>query len=88
MREIRWTDDSEDHIARHDVSPAEVEEVVYMRPRLIDPGRNDTELVFGRTVAGRYVLVVLAEAEDGRSTIVTAREMTDSDRRRFHQRAR
>jgi uncharacterized protein len=29
VREIRWTDKSEDHIAAHDVTPDEVEQVLY-----------------------------------------------------------
>lgn len=88
VREIRWTEDSEAHIARHNVTPAEVEEVVYMRPRLVEPGRDDTELVFGRTTAGRYLLVVLAEAEDGTSAVVTSRKMEDKERRKFIRRTR
>lgn len=88
VREIRWSDANEAHIARHAVAPAEVEEVVHMRPRLVEPGRGGTELVFGRTDAGRYLLVVLAEAEDGRSIVVTARPMTENERSKFRQRAR
>jgi hypothetical protein len=34
VREIRWTDKSEDHIAAHDITPEEVEQVIYTRPRL------------------------------------------------------
>ncbi len=33
VREIRWTSESEAHIARHGVTPEEVEEVVNSRPR-------------------------------------------------------
>ena len=41
-----WTEESEDHIwAGHEVTPAEVEEVVNTRPRLVEPGQDDTELV-------------------------------------------
>jgi hypothetical protein len=29
VREIRWTDNSEDHIAAHDITPDEVEQVIY-----------------------------------------------------------
>lgn len=66
MREIRWTERSEDHIARHDVEPIEVEQVIYTRPRLVTDGRGQTTLVFGTTDAGRHLVVVLADAEDGR----------------------
>ena len=88
VREIRWTESSEAHIARHNVTPAEVEEVVNMRPRLVEPGRDSTELVLGRTIAGRYLLVVLTEAEDGTSAVVTSRSMNDIERRRFTRLAR
>lgn len=88
VREIRWTEDSEDHIARHDVRPAEVEDVLYSRPRLVAGGREGVTLVFGTTNAGRHLVVVLAEAEDGRLFVVTARAMTDSERRAFARRGR
>lgn len=58
MREIRWTEESEDHIARHGVVPAEVEQLLYSRPRLVAKGREDVTLVFGTTDAGRHLVVV------------------------------
>ncbi len=88
MREIRWTDESEDHIAAHTVTPHEVEQVVNTRPRLVLRGRDDTEYLFAATDAGRHLLVVLAEALDGRSYVVTAREMTDAERRAFRRKGR
>jgi uncharacterized protein len=84
-----WTEESEHHIwTRHQVTPAEVEQVVNTRPRLVEPGRDDTEHVFGTTDAGRYLLVVLTEAFDGRDYVVTARDMTETERRTFVRRAR
>jgi hypothetical protein len=84
-----WTEESEEHIwARRHVTPAEVEEVVNTRPRLVEPGRDDTEQVFGTTTAGRFLLVVLTEALDGRDYVVTARDMPASERRSFVRRAR
>lgn len=85
MREIRWTDESEGHIARHGVTPTEVEEAVNSRPRFDVAGRDDAALVYGATDAGRYLLVVLVEALDGRDYVVTARDMTDAERRTFHR---
>jgi uncharacterized protein len=32
VREIRWTDNAEDHIAAHNVTPDEVEQVTYTGP--------------------------------------------------------
>lgn len=88
VREIRWTERAEDHIAAHGVTPGEVEQVVNTRPRLTVPGRDGVEYVFGTSDAGRYLLVVLAESLDGRDYVATARDMTDSERRTFRRKAR
>lgn len=48
-------------------------------------GRESTRLAYGQTYAGRYLLVVLAEAEDGRAYVVTSRDMTVQEIRRFRQ---
>lgn len=87
-REIRWTEDSETHIARHDVTPDEVEELVNTRPRWEKPGRGGTELIYGTTDAGRHLLVVASKAADGLDFIVTARDMDPDEQREFSRRAR
>lgn len=88
VREIHWTDESEDHIwTRHKVTPQEVEQVIYSRPRWITPGRDDSTYVFGQTDAGRYPLVVLSEAQTGDHYVVTAREMDPSEKRNFNRKA-
>ncbi|MFD3702765.1 hypothetical protein ACFWUP_06420 [Nocardia sp. NPDC058658] len=56
MLEILWTDDSEAHIAAHGVTPSEVEQAT-TRPRYLQPGREASTLLFGRTTAGRYLFV-------------------------------
>jgi uncharacterized protein len=86
--EIMWTDDSEAHIARHGISPEEVEEALYTRPRLIERGRHETTLVYCTTNAGRHLFVVVAEALDGRDYVVTAREMNSSEKEAFRTRRR
>jgi hypothetical protein len=88
VREIRWTDKAEDHIAAHGVTPDEVEQVIFTRPRLALRGREGTEYVFGTTDAGRYLLVVLTESIDGRGYVVTARDMTDAERQAFRRKGR
>lgn len=85
---ISWTEESEDHIARHRVTPEEVQEALYTRPRWITPGRGETTLVFAMTDAGRYLLVVIAPALDGGVYVVTARDLNDSERRTFRRKGR
>lgn len=67
-RELAWSDESEAHIAKHDVTPREVEQVVNARHRWEHPGVDDSTLVYGRTDAGRYLLVVLASPLTGAGT--------------------
>lgn len=55
-----------------------MEEALYGRPGLVEPGRGGTRLVYCTTTAGRYLLVVVAEAPDGRDFVVTARDMTET----------
>ncbi len=44
--------------------------------------------MFGTTDTGRHLLVVLTEAIDGRDYVVTAREMTEAERRAFRREGR
>jgi uncharacterized DUF497 family protein len=89
VREIRWTSESEAHIARHGVMPEEVEQAVNSRPRYEACGREDSTLLYcAWTEDGRALLVVLAEAVDGRWYVATARDMTDTERRTFRRKGR
>jgi uncharacterized protein len=42
--------------------------------------------VLGQTIAGRYLFCVLIEFPDGNGYPVTAREMTDKEKRRYRKR--
>jgi uncharacterized protein len=64
----------------------EVREVVLERPFWITPGRNNTQLIFGKTYSGRHLLVV-AVIDDGEAFIVTARPMTQAERKTFRRKA-
>lgn len=85
---ITWTDDSEEHIGLHGVYPHEVEEAIYTRPRLKKRGRGDSTQFWGQSQSGRYLFIVTAEALDGGMYIVTARDMTDAEKREFKKKAR
>jgi uncharacterized protein len=87
-REVRWTDWSEDHIRRHGIAAAEVEETLFSRPRWIAKGRDGTTLVFGATAAGRPLLIVTANEGTAVAFVVTAREMTEQEKRTFRRKAR
>ncbi len=91
IRELRWRDDRVEHIARHDVVPAEVEAAVLYDPEVLleraglarrDPSQT-VYVVLGRTEAGRYLMVVLIHEGGGVAMPVTARDMDAKERRRY-----
>lgn len=86
--EIRWTEWSEDHIGRHGVTAQEVDEAVSGRPILLRRGRDGATCLYGRTGGGRYLMVVVVADPDPESTmfVVSAREMTEREKRTFRQR--
>ena len=78
----------DDHIldkieSKHRISFTEVEEACLSDRRHIRRSREGVYKVFSQTVAGRYILVVLVNLGRGNWKIVTAREMTDSERRLY-----
>jgi uncharacterized protein len=83
-----WPDDRIEHIARHGVTPEEVEQACFGRAlvqRAKSQGENPVYYVLGRTDASRYLFCVVIRFPDGNGYPVTAREMTDKEKRRFRQ---
>ena len=84
--QARWTQWSEDHVAPHGVTWTEVEEAL-TPPIVEENGDRDSRLVLGRTFGGRYLLMVVAPDPDAPTVfVVTARGMTDAERRRYRSR--
>ncbi|MBI2871901.1 MAG: BrnT family toxin [Chloroflexi bacterium] len=78
----------DDHIlekieAKHGISLTEVEEACLSDRRHVRRSREGLHKVFSQTAAGRYVLVVLVNLGRGDWKIVTARRMTDGERRLY-----
>lgn len=86
IRELVWPEDRIAHIAAHGVSPEEVEEVCFDRPMTLkakSSGKNPVFYVLGQTFTGRYLFCVIISFPDGRGYPITARPMTQKERRRF-----
>jgi uncharacterized DUF497 family protein len=81
--EIAWDDWNEEHIARHGVRADEVEDVVRSPSTYAERRRNGTYGLLGRTSAGRALLVILAPRGGGVFYVVTSRDATAAERRRF-----
>ena len=83
-----WPDERIEHVARHGVTPEEVEEVCFGRSliqRAKSEGVNPVYYVLGQSESGRYVFCVVIRFPDGIAYPVTAREMTAKEKRRYRK---
>ena len=92
ITEILWTELDVAHLARHGVTPEEVEEIlaagpVWRRGRTHPQTKRKSLYALGQTEAGRYLFIVLSPRELGRARCVTAMEM-DEKARRYYERHR
>ena len=87
IHRLDWDEDNEEHIGRHGVTAEEVEQVCFSRP-LVRRRREQRRLVYGRTMAGRYLFIVLAMKSRGLARCITARPMTSAERKYYLQRRR
>ena len=88
LDEIIWPEDRIEHIARHGVTPEEVEQVCFGKSLVRhakSEGENPVYYVQGQTEAGRYLFCVVIRFSDGNGYPVTAREMTEKEKRRFRK---
>lgn len=83
--ECDWDGANTGHIARHGVTPGEVEQVFANDPILVgaqDYPEEERSLCFGRTNAGRF-LTVIYTGRKGRIRVVTAYRMTRAQQRMY-----
>jgi len=86
--ELIWSEDRIDHIARHSVTPEEVEDACFGFALVISAkyeGENPVYYVLGQTAYGRYLFCVVIQFPDGRGYPVTAGPMTDKEKQRYKQ---
>lgn len=69
--------------SKHNISFTEVEEACLSEKRHVRRGREGLYKVFSQTDAGRYILAVLLNLGGGDWKVVTARQMTDGERRLY-----
>ena len=88
IHEFLWPRDRLEHIAKHSVTSDEVEEVCFGKPfiqRAKSHGENPVYYVLGQTNSGRHLFCVIIQFPDGKGYPVTARPMTDKEKRRYRQ---
>ena len=85
IREFEWDEQNIDHTACHGVSPEEVEEACNNRPFVLK-GRKGLYLVYSQTRNGRYLLIVTRYLGQGILRVITARNMTETEKKLCKQR--
>jgi len=86
IHSLVWNNKNLEHITSHDVRPEEVEEVCMRNPLILtapSKGKNPVYYVLGQTQSGRYLFSVIISFGKGKGYVVTARNMTSNERRRF-----
>lgn len=84
IRRLIFDEENTEHIAKHDVVPEDVEEACTTNP-LVRRGKYGRLAVYGRSAAGRLLLIVLAPKGRGDYYVITARTMTAAESRHYRQ---
>jgi hypothetical protein len=87
IQELLWDDWNTAHIARHHVTPEEVEDLCLGDFWELRAGAGKRAL-YGQTSTGRYLLVIGAHRGSGLFYPITARDMTQPERRRYREHLR
>lgn len=87
IRDLLWNDWNEERIARHHVRPEELDEVCFGEFWELRAGGGKRAL-YGQTSSGRYLLVIGVPRSGGLFYPVSARDMTEAERRRFREHQR
>ena len=82
---IVWDAWNIEHIARHQVTPGEVEEVLRTRPLVAWRVGERRYAIYGQTASGRPLAVFVDQEAPSSVYPVTARRMNDNERRAYRR---
>ena len=88
ITEFEWNGNNIEHIARHGVSPDEVEDVAFDDEPWIKTGRKKTRYMLGYTVAGRYLFAVYILEGNGIARVITSMDMDEKTRKLYKKRGK
>lgn len=80
---VEWTPDRIEHIARHGITPMEVEEI-FTSAEVFRRGRGGVYEAWGQTESGRYLLVIFRYLGHNQPWVITARDMDENEKRFIH----
>lgn len=94
IHEIIWKERFIDKIAvKHQVTTEEVEDVLFGRPHVRRAHKGhvkgeDLYAAYGKTIGGRYLIVLFIRKEQRAALPISARDMTGAERRYYERQAK
>ena len=82
IRELIWDKWNINHIKKHNVTKGEIEELCSGKHKRQLTYRK-RYLILGRIKSGRALTIILAREKPGKYYMVTARDMSKKERRKF-----
>ena len=88
ISQILWDADSIYHIAKHNVTPEEIEGAVFEGNSIVLKAKEKRYIVLSQTISGKYLTIVIAFKLKGRVQIITARDMDEKERKFYKRRGK
>ncbi len=85
---FEWDDSNIEHIARHNISPDEIEDVAFEDKPWIRKGREGTRYMLGNTVTGKYLFIVYMLKGKGIARVITAMDMDEKTKKLYKKRGK
>lgn len=82
---FEWDERNLEHIARHDVDPDEAEAAIDNYPLILRTTDNKY-LAYGQTDEGRFLLIVFIRKPGPLVRVITARELTEGEKKQYRRR--
>ncbi|HBB67126.1 MAG: hypothetical protein A2X28_06705 [Elusimicrobia bacterium GWA2_56_46] len=79
ISDFEWDRANEAHIARHNVTPAEAEEV-FLSEYFLRKTHSGRYGLYGRSFHGRCLFIVFEKLKGNVARIITARDMADKEK--------
>lgn len=83
-----WDEKNEAHIASHGVAIFEVEEAILFDKPFYQRSREGKYVAYAITEEGRFLFIAFVVKGRGRIRVITARDMTEKEKRYYKKRKR
>lgn len=80
IHSFEWDEGNEEHSTRHGISREEIEEVI-VDAIVVRKGKSGVYLAYGQTMDGRYTLAVFQHKGQGVVRPITARPLTQKEKK-------